>query len=81
VQGRLGVTRGDLKFSGASLAKLASDASFKEASGKYFQSNDLRLIDRRSATMSYDEQLALKLWNDSKELAHLRPDEEPAQLR
>ena len=81
VQGRLGVTRGDLKFSGASLAKLASDASFKEASGKYFQSNDLRLIERRSATMSYDEQLALKLWNDSRQLAHLQLDEEPSQLR
>jgi NAD(P)-dependent dehydrogenase (short-subunit alcohol dehydrogenase family) len=81
LQGRLGVTRGDLKFSGASLARLAADPSFKDASEKYFQSNDLRLIVRRSSTMSYDEQLALKLWNDSKQLAHLEPDEEPAQLR
>jgi NAD(P)-dependent dehydrogenase (short-subunit alcohol dehydrogenase family) len=77
----LGVTSGDLKFSGASLARLAADSSFQGASGKYFQSNDLRLIERRSSTASYDDQLALKLWNDSKQLAHLQPEEEPALLQ
>jgi NAD(P)-dependent dehydrogenase (short-subunit alcohol dehydrogenase family) len=81
LQGRLGVTRGDLKFSGASLAKLAADPIFRDASGKYFQSNNKTLIEKRSSTMSYDEQLALKLWNDSKTLAHLHPDEESNQLR
>lgn len=78
---QIGVTQGDLHFSGASLAMLAADPSFAEASGKYFQSNDGRLVEACSSTMSYDEQLAWKLWNDSKQLAHLQPDEEPAQLR
>lgn len=78
---RIGVTPGDLKFSGASLAQLAIDQRFKDDSGKYFQSNDLKLIEKRSASLSYDEHLALRLWNDSKQLAHLERDEEPALLR
>lgn len=78
---QIGVTPGDLKFSGAALARLAVDPDFNGASGKYFQSNDLRLIEQRSSTISYDEQRAAKLWNDSKQLAHLGPDEEPPQLR
>lgn len=78
---RIGITPGDLKFSGASLARLAADPAFRYASGKYFQSNDLRLIELRSATISYDDQLAWNLWNDSKQLVRLQPGEEPAQLR
>jgi hypothetical protein len=35
----------------------------------------------RSSETSYDEQRALALWDDSKRLVGLLPDEEPAQLR
>lgn len=80
VSSHIGVTTGSLGFSGAALARLAADAAFECGSGKYFQSNDGRLIEARSSKMSYDEQRALKLWNDSKLLAHLRPDEEPSRI-
>ena len=78
---QIGITRGDLEFSGASLAKLALDPAFKDASGKYLQSNDFQLIERRSATVSYDEGLAEKLWNGTKQLVQLHPSEEAALLR
>jgi NAD(P)-dependent dehydrogenase (short-subunit alcohol dehydrogenase family) len=78
---RAGITMGSLDFSGKALAKVASDPAYATGSGKYFQSNDNRLIERRSSKLSYDEQRALKLWNDSKSLVHLQPNEEPAQLR
>ena len=78
---RIGITPGDLKFSGASLARLAADTAFRDGSGKYFQSNSLRLIELRSAAISYNEQLAWKLWNDSRQLVRLQPGEEPAQLQ
>jgi NAD(P)-dependent dehydrogenase (short-subunit alcohol dehydrogenase family) len=81
VQRRLGITMGDLVFSGTSLGKIAADPAFANGSGKYFQSNDERLIEARSSKMSYDEQRATRLWNDSKELVHLLPNEEPALLR
>lgn len=77
---RVGVTMGSVGFSGAALARIASDPEFANGSGKYFQSNDGRLVQARSSKMSYDERRALKLWNDSKQLVHLRSDEEPAQL-
>ncbi len=78
---RAGITMGSLDFSGKALAKVAADPAFATGSGKYFQSNGGRLIERRSSKLSYDEQRALKLWNDSKSLVHLQPNEEPAQLR
>lgn len=78
---RMGVTIGSADFSGKSLAKISVDPAYANGSGKYFQSNDGKLIERRSSKMSYDEQRALKLWNDTKKLVHLQPDEEPAQLR
>lgn len=78
---RAGITMGSLDFSGKALAKVAADPAYATGSGKYFQSNDNRLIERRSSKLSYDEQRALKLWNDSKSLVHLQPNEEPAQLR
>ena len=81
LQRRLGITMGDLVFSGTSLGKIAADPAFANGSGKYFQSNDERLIEARSSKMSYDEQRATRLWNDSKKLVHLLPDEEPAVLR
>lgn len=81
VQRRLGITMGDLVFSGTSLGEIAADPAFANGSGKYFQSNDGRLIEARSSKMSYDERVATRLWNDSKELVHLLPNEEPALLR
>ena len=78
---RARVTQGSLSFSGASLAKVASDPACRDASGKYFQSNSGVLTDTRSSKLSYDEQRALKLWNDSKMLVRLQPNEESAQLR
>lgn len=80
-QKRLGITMGTIAFSGASLARLAADPAFAEPSGKYFQSNDGRLIDTQSSTVSYDEERALKLWNDSKSLVGLRSSEESGLLR
>jgi len=78
---RIGITQGSLSFSGASLAKVATDPAYRNASGKYFQCNHGALSDTRSSTLSYDEQLALTLWNDSKTLVRLQPNEEPVQLR
>jgi NAD(P)-dependent dehydrogenase (short-subunit alcohol dehydrogenase family) len=77
----MGITTGDLSFSGASLAKIAVDPAFADGSGKYFQSNAGRLLETRSSTMSYDEKRAIDLWNASRELVRLRADEEPWQLR
>jgi len=78
---RMGVTMGSVDFSGAALARIAADPEFANASGKYFQSNDGQLIERRSSTVSYDERRALKLWDDAKTLVRLQPSEEPSQLR
>jgi NAD(P)-dependent dehydrogenase (short-subunit alcohol dehydrogenase family) len=78
---RVGVTQGSISFSGASLAKVATDPAYRNASGKYFQSNNGVLSDRRSSKLSYDEPRALKLWNDSKTLVRLQPNEESVQLR
>ena len=77
----MGVTQGSIGFSGASLAQLAADPAYANGSGKYFQSNGGRLSETRSSKLSYDEQRALKLWNDSKTLARLQPKEESVQLR
>ena len=77
----LGVAIGDVAFSGASLARLLADREFDSSSGKYFQCSSGRLAERRSSKMSYDAELALKLWNDSKALVHLEQTEEPFQLR
>ena len=77
---RLGVTMGSLEFSGACLARLAVDPEFAKASGKYYQSSDGRLIDRRSSTLSYDENRARKLWENMKELAKLEESEQHAKL-
>ena len=61
----IGVTMGSVAFSGASLAKVALDRAYADAAGKYFQSNDGHLIERKSSRISYDEQRALgKLWNE-----------------
>lgn len=76
-----GVTMGSVNFSGAALARIVSDPAFAGGSGKYFQSNNGALIERRSSKTSYDERRAAKLWNDSKQLVNLQPNEESAWLR
>lgn len=77
----IGVTMGDLKFSGESLAKLALDPQLANSTGKYYQSNHLKLIERKSSVASYDQYSAKKLWIDSENLVHLEPDEEPKILQ
>lgn len=78
---RIGITTSDVAFSGASLAALAVDPEHADSSGKYFQAQEGKLSAVRSATISYDEDRATTLWNDSRNLVHLTPAEEPAQLR
>lgn len=77
---RAGVTMGTIGFSGAALAKMAADPAFANGSGKYFQSNDGRLIEQRSSVTSYDKASAARLWQDSETLTHLLPAERPALL-
>jgi hypothetical protein len=48
---RLGVTMESVGFSGASLTRLAADPVYANGSGKYFQSNDGKLIETRSSTL------------------------------
>lgn len=75
---RMGVTAGSLGFSGAALARVAADAEFVNGSGKFFQSNDGRLIEQRSSVASYDKASAARLWQDTETLTHLLPEERPA---
>lgn len=75
-----GITLGDLVFSGQFLAKVAADPTYSNVSGKYFQSSDGNLIERRSSKLSYDEQRAKKIWNDTKALIHLQPNEASKKL-
>lgn len=78
---RSGITIGDIAFSGKSLAKVAADSSYANGSGKYFQSNDGDLVERRSSKLSYDEGRAIKLWNDTKTLIQLQPNEVSEKIR
>ncbi len=68
---KLGVTQGSLEFSGEALAKLAVNPAYADASGKYYQSSDGRLLQQRSSTVSYDEKRAAKLWDDLRTLSGL----------
>ena len=77
---QVGITQGSITFSGAALAKVATDSSYSNASGKYFQFNDGELSDTRSSKLSYDEQRAIKLWDDSMALVRLQPNEEAVGL-
>jgi NAD(P)-dependent dehydrogenase (short-subunit alcohol dehydrogenase family) len=81
VSKRIGVTTSTVAFSGAALADLAVNKQYATGSGEYFQAQQGKLSRVRSSKASYDEQRALTLWNDSKRLVGLLPDEEPAQLR
>jgi len=77
---RRGITMGSLEFSGASLARIATDPAFAESSGKYLQANSGVLSEATSARISYDEALAARLWDDSRRLAGLKREEECALL-
>lgn len=77
---RMGVTQGSVAFSGAALARVAADPAFADASGKYLQSSNGRLIEQRSSTVSYDDVKAARLWLDSETLVHLLPEERSALL-
>lgn len=77
VMKRSGIIMGDIVFSGKSLAKVAVDPDFVNGSGKYYQSNDFKLIERRSSKLSYDEQRAKKLWEDTQMLIHIDKTEIP----
>jgi NAD(P)-dependent dehydrogenase (short-subunit alcohol dehydrogenase family) len=68
VSRRVGITTSTLAFSGAALADIAVDAEYASASGAYFQAHDGKLTSAQSSKMSYDEQRALTLWNDSERL-------------
>lgn len=78
---RNGVTMGDVVFSGKSLARVAVDPAYANGSGKYFQSNDGKLIERHSSKLSYDKQRAEKLWKDTKTLIQLQSNEVSVNLR
>lgn len=80
VMKRSGVTIGDICFSGECLAMVSADQAYADGSGKYFQTNDGKLLERRSSLLSYDEQRALKLWKDTKTLIHLKPEEGSIKL-
>ncbi|WP_226583894.1 SDR family NAD(P)-dependent oxidoreductase [Acuticoccus sediminis] len=81
LQKRMGITMGSVAFSGACLARLAADTAFSGMSGKYMQSNDGQLFEARSSRKSYDQAAALALWDASKRLAGLQPEEEAVLLR
>lgn len=65
---RLGDVVGDKTFSGAAMGRVAGDARYQAKSGSYFECDDLELHERRSATSTYDETLAHKLWVESAQL-------------
>jgi hypothetical protein len=78
---KIGVTMGQMPFSGESLGMLAADPTFAGDSGKYFRSKDGVLSEARSSAVSYDEEKAAKLWSDSEELVHLEAGERPRRLQ
>ena len=76
----VGVTMGSLPFSGKSLADIAVEPDFSEASGYYLQSRNGTLLKTQSSEVSYDEKLAAKLWQDSERLVALQASERPRTL-
>jgi NAD(P)-dependent dehydrogenase (short-subunit alcohol dehydrogenase family) len=78
VSKRIGTTTSTVAFSGAALADLAIETLYAAGSGGYFQAREGTLSKVRSSTVSYDEQRAMTLWNDSRRLVGLLPDEDQA---
>jgi NAD(P)-dependent dehydrogenase (short-subunit alcohol dehydrogenase family) len=77
---KLGVTMGQMPFSGEALGMLAADPAFAQGSGKYFHSKDGVLSEAKSSAVSYDERKAAQLWEDSEDLVHLAASERPIRL-
>lgn len=77
----IGVTMGQMPFSGDALGMLAVDPTFAHESGKYFHSKDGLLSEARSSAVSYDQERARNLWGDSEELVHLVASELPQCLK
>jgi NAD(P)-dependent dehydrogenase (short-subunit alcohol dehydrogenase family) len=73
----IGVTMGQMPFSGDALGMLAADPAFENCSGKYFHSKDGSLSKARSSAVSHDEMKGAKLWSDSEELVHLAASDRP----
>ena len=69
----LGVTIGDLHFSGEMLGRIAVDPAYADVSGEFLQSRNGRAIKARSSKVSYDQIQARKLWDDSVRLVALEP--------
>jgi NAD(P)-dependent dehydrogenase (short-subunit alcohol dehydrogenase family) len=65
---KLGMTMGQMPFSGEALAMLAADDAFATVSGAYFRSNGGQLEAARSSHLSHDTGLAERLWRDSEGL-------------
>ncbi len=78
---KIGVTMGQMPFSGEALGMLAADGLFASSSGKYFHSKDGVLSETRSSAASYDKGKAARLWSDSEDLVHLRDCERPRRLQ
>ena len=78
---KIGLTMGQMPFSGEALGMLAADPAFASGSGKYFHSKDGVLSEAKSSAVSYDERKAAKLWSDSAELMHLGASERSTRLQ
>ncbi len=76
-----GGTLGDLSFSGAGLGRVAVDAEYSAAGGKFIQSKHHRLREAKSSRASYDTQNAQSLWRGSERLVKLQPEEKPACIQ
>jgi NAD(P)-dependent dehydrogenase (short-subunit alcohol dehydrogenase family) len=77
----LGVTIGNLKFSGEMLGRLAIASDYANASGKFMQSRNCKSVEQRSSDTSYDSERAKKMWSDSEKLVGLSPTERPRVIK
>jgi NAD(P)-dependent dehydrogenase (short-subunit alcohol dehydrogenase family) len=68
---KMGMTMGQMPFSGEALSLLAADPAFAGVTGAYINAKDGKLNKTRSSPASYDEATAAKLWRDSEELIRL----------
>lgn len=76
LQRQLGVITSDVEFSGSSLAALAGQHAYPDASGAYVQAREGTLTCVRSATISYDLPRAATLWDETERLVGLRAGDE-----
>ena len=71
--GLLGVNVNSTESSGKHLARLVLDPKLEGVSGRYFEGEK----EIPSSEISYDRKNAAQLWEESTELARLRPEETP----